>query len=242
MTQKLQSQQPQPQNKKKLNPNLNPNKNPNLNTNTNTNTNANVKVKVKVNANINSTEDKKNQNKSKSKYKVKEKKVGSLIYKKNTRGAKRLRLGLLRNPVLHKRLHIQFKTGIYKNIIKWIANIKITPNNIIVALTDRTGKLKFLTSAGKLGLACSKRTLKFVVKMVLIRFFNHLKKKKITEALYFRLTAPKNYRRKVLKTIMKKEIRAGKNLLEGLSKLPFNGCRPPKARRKKRKGLRIFKT
>jgi hypothetical protein len=41
---------------------------------------------------------------------------------------------------------------------------------------------------------------------------------------------------------MKKEIRAGHNLLEGLSKLPFNGCRPPKERRKKRKGLRIFRT
>ncbi len=219
MTQKLQSQQPQPQNKKKLTPN----------------TNSNIKLNVKQN--IDKNVEKKKQNKSK----VKIKKVRGVIHKKNPHAEKRIRLGLLRNPKFNQRLHLYTKTRIYKNIIKWVANIKITPNNIIVALTDRTGKLKFLTSAGKLGLACSKRTLKFVVKMVLMHFFNHLKKKKITEALYFRITAPKQYRRRVLKTIMKKEIRAGKNLLEGLSKLPFNGCRPPKARRKKRKGLRIFK-
>ena len=78
--------------------------------------------------------------------------------------------------------------------------------------------------------------------MVLTNFFSQLKKKKITEAIYFRITAPKHFGRRVLKTIMKKEIRAGHNLLEGLSKLPFNGCRPPKERRKKRKGLRIFRT
>ncbi len=223
MTQKLQSQQPQPQNKKKLNPNIKTNLNLNLNVPANTNVNQNV--------------DKKKPNKPK----LKIKKSFGLLGKKNTQTTKRIRLGLLRHPKFQQRLHLQTKTRIYKNIIKWVANIKITPNNIIVALTDRTGKLKFLTSAGKLGLACSKRTLKFVVKMVLMHFFNHLKKKKITDALYFRITAPQNFRRRVLKAIMKKEIRTGKNLLEGLSKLPFNGCRAPKARRKKRKGLRIFK-
>lgn len=169
-------------------------------------------------------------------------KVSALIFKRNPRGERRLRLGLIRQPVFQQRFHLLTKTILYKNNIQWVANIKITPNNIIIALTDRSGKLKFLTSAGKLGLACSKRTLKFVVKMVLAHFFTHLKKKKITEAVYFRITAPKHFRRRVLKTIMKKEIRAGRNLLEGLSKLPFNGCRPPKERRKKRKGLRIFRT
>ncbi len=169
-------------------------------------------------------------------------KVSALFFKRNPRGERRMRLGLIRQPVFQQRLHLQPKRIIFKNTIKWVANIKITPNNIIIALTDRSGKLKYLTSAGKLGLTCSKRTLKFVVKMVLTHFFNHLKKKKITEAVYFRITAPKHFRRRVLKTIMKKEIRAGRNLLEGLSKLPFNGCRPPKERRKKRKGLRIFRT
>ncbi len=174
--------------------------------------------------------------------KPKFKKASVTMFKRNPRGEKRLRLGLIRQPVFQQRLHLLTKTMIYKNSIKWVANIKITPNNIIVALTDRAGKLKFLTSAGKLGLACSKRTLKFVIKMVLAQFFTHLKKKKITEAVYFRITAPKHFRRRVLKAIMRKEIRAGRNLLEGLSKLPFNGCRPPKERRKKRKGLRIFRT
>ena len=178
----------------------------------------------------------------KKRNKPKFKKLRVLIFKRNPRGEKRLRLGLIRQPVFQQRLHLLTKTMIYKNSIKWVANIKITPNNIIVALTDRAGKLKFLTSAGKLGLACSKRTLKFVIKMVLAQFFTHLKKKKITEAVYFRITAPKHLRRRVLKAIMRKEIRAGRNLLEGLSKLPFNGCRPPKERRKKRKGLRIFRT
>ncbi len=174
--------------------------------------------------------------------KFKKTKVGALFYKNNPRGERRMRIGLIRQPIFQKRLHLRPKTHIYQYTIKWIANIKITPNNIIIALTDKLGQLKYLTSAGKLGLACSKRTLKFVVKMVLAHFFTHLKKKKIAEAIYFRITAPKHFRRRVLKSIMKKEIRAGRNLLEGLSKLPFNGCRPPKERRKKRKGLRIFRT
>ncbi len=174
--------------------------------------------------------------------KFKKPKLGALFYKNNPRGERRMRLGLIRQPIFQKRLHLRPKTYIYQNTIKWVANIKITPNNIIIALTDKNGQLKYITSAGKLGLACSKRTLKFVVKMVLTNFFSQLKKKKITEAIYFRITAPKHFRRRVLKTIMKKEIRAGHNLLEGLSKLPFNGCRPPKERRKKRKGLRIFRT
>lgn len=231
MTQKLQSQQPQPQNKKKFNPNVKPN------SNSTSNLNVNLKLNVPANTNVNQNVDKNKQNKPK----YKSKKKGGFLGKGKPQTTKRIRLGLLRHPKFQQRLHLQMKTRIYKNIIKWVANIKITPNNIIVALTDRSGKLKFLTSAGKLGLACSKRTLKFVVKMVLMHFFNHLKKKKITDALYFRITAPKNFRRRVLKTIMKKEIRTGKNLLEGLAKLPFNGCRAPKARRKKRKGLRIFK-
>ncbi len=164
-----------------------------------------------------------------------------ILFKSNPRGQKRIRVGLLRQPIFQQYLHLQIKTKLYTNNIKWIANIKITPNNIIVALTDRTGKLKFLTSAGKLGLACSKRTLKFVIKMILAHFFHHLTKIKIFEAIYFRMTAPKHFRRRLLKSLIKKEIRTGRNLLEGLAKLPFNGCRPPKARRKKRKGLRIFK-
>ncbi len=217
MTQKQQVQIQQPQNLNLNKKNINLSPSPNKKSNTNKNT--------KINQNLNKI--------GKGKF---------TLLKKNIRGQKRIRTGLLRQPVFQQRLHLQIKTKILKTNIKWISNIKITPNNIIVALTDRSGKLKFLTSAGKLGLACSKRTLKFVVKMVLTHFFNHLKKIKIFEAIYFRITAPKHYRRRILKTLMKKEIRAGKNLLEGLAKLPFNGCRPPKERRKKRKGLRIFKT
>ena len=57
--------------------------------------------------------------------------------------------------------------------------------------------------------------------------------------MVFRLSVPKLLRRRLIKRL--KFYIKTPNVFEGLRQLAFNGCRPPKMRRKKRKGLRITK-
>ena len=63
--------------------------------------------------------------------------------------------------------------------------------------------------------------------------------KKKYKNLLFRLNVPKLLRRRLVKRL--KYYIKNYNVFEGLRQLAFNGCRPPKMRRKKRKGLKITK-
>lgn len=125
------------------------------------------------------------------------------------------------------------------NDIKNIVYIKISPNNTIITLTDTKGNVLYKTSSGKLGLNSSKKNYKLIHNMVLTSFFNYLKTEKKQKHMLFKISVPKLLRRRVMKRL--KFYMKSSNSFEGIRRLSFNGCRPPKLRRKKRKGLRIFK-
>lgn len=125
--------------------------------------------------------------------------------------------------------------------IKNIVVIRITPNNTIITLTDIKGDVSYKITAGKLGLQSSKKNYRIIYNLVLSAFLKHLKKEKKKKYLLFKLIAPRTIKKRLIRRL-KFYIKAKScNKIELIRKLPFNGCRPPKLRRKKRKGLRILK-
>jgi len=120
-------------------------------------------------------------------------------------------------------------------------SIKITPNNVFCVLVNTNSKKTiYVTSSGKCGVQTSKKTLKFSSKNVLQSFFDNIKSYLKAESFLVKFVGPKRLKRPLLEQITSKL--RGKNLIILVDgKKPFNGCRAPKKRRKKQKGLRIFK-
>jgi ribosomal protein S11 len=122
-----------------------------------------------------------------------------------------------------------------------IITIKITPNNTMLTLADKQGNVLIKMSAGKIKLNSSKKNYKSVCHMVITAFFSEVKKTSIKKKVLVKLIAPKNLRKKVLRRVKYYSQKHRQSFIEHVRLLPFNGCRPPKSRRKKRKGLRLFK-
>ena len=98
----------------------------------------------------------------------------------------------------------------------------------------------YTTSSGKCGINTSKKTLRYSSKIVLQSFFDNIKKYLKEDHFLITIIGPKKIKKMVLETISINL--KGKNLIIDVkNKKCFNGCRPPKKRRKKQKGLRIFK-
>jgi len=125
-----------------------------------------------------------------------------------------------------------------KNFNKQI-HIKIKPNNVFCTLND-FNKTLYTTSSGKCNLNTSKKTLRYTTKIILQSFLNNIKSYLEQDFFILNLTSPKKLRIAVLKqlqtTFKKKEL-----IINIKGKKYFNGCRPAKKKRKKQKGLRIFK-
>jgi ribosomal protein S11 len=119
-------------------------------------------------------------------------------------------------------------------------NIRVTPNNIFCSLSKRKkNSIISCCSSGKYKIKTSKKKLKYTFDLVLTRFFREIKKKK-HRGLIILITSPIRIRKKIINLVslnFKKKF-----LLIKVSKnKSFNGCRPPKKIRKKRRGLRILK-
>lgn len=147
-------------------------------------------------------------------------------------------------------LKIKKNTKLFKNFFfdnftsklnnnKHIVNIKIIPNNTMITLTDIYGNTEYKITAGKLGLHSSKKNYKQIYNLVLTEFFKYLKNGRKNKNILFRLNVPKLIRRRIVKRL--KFFLKNSNVFEGVRQLAYNGCRPSKMRRKKRKGLKITK-
>ena len=120
-------------------------------------------------------------------------------------------------------------------------DIRITPNNIFCTLKSLTkNKTLKVGSSGKYKIRTSKKTLKFNSKIILGSFLNEIKHEIKLGHLILNLTGPIRLRKKILKQ-MTKSLRRNSLTININQKKCFNGCRPQKKRRKKQKGLRIFK-
>lgn len=127
------------------------------------------------------------------------------------------------------------------DVAKNFVVIRITANNTVITFTDKTGNVIFKTTAGKINLKSSKKTYKHTFHLVLTDFFNYLKRRRFKTYLHFKVSFPKFLQKRVIKQRLGFYLRQKNNLVETIRKLPFNGCRAPKVKRKKRQGLRIFR-
>lgn len=119
-------------------------------------------------------------------------------------------------------------------------NILVTPNNIFCSLSKNNKNTILSCSSGKYKIKTSKKKLKHTFNLILNNFFTEIKQKTILKGCLITLTSPIKLRKKIINLVVLncKKIPL---LLKVHKKKVFNGCRPAKKIRKKRRGLRILK-
>lgn len=140
------------------------------------------------------------------------------------------------NPTFRKIANKNIYTKFSKHLF-----IRIRPNNVFCTLMDtKSNKTLYATSSGKCKIKTSKKTLRYSNKIITQSFFDNIKKYLKGDYFLINIIGPKRMKKSILEQLSIHF--KGKNLIINIKgKKCFNGCRPPKKRRKKQKGLRIFK-
>lgn len=126
-------------------------------------------------------------------------------------------------------------------IITFNICIRITPNNIFCVLRDNIkNQTVILVSGGLIKIKISKKKLKFINKLFIETFISKIEENVKGKTCLVKISGPKKIIRFVSKQIIK-SLKKSKLLINVLNKKVFNGCRAKKIRRKKRKGMRVFK-
>jgi ribosomal protein S11 len=161
--------------------------------------------------------------------------------KKRTQAFKRIK-AKLRNSINFTNLRYQlFNRLNSKNKIIFQLNIRLTPNNVFCTLKNlKTKKIVLFCSSGKYKLKVSKKNLKFINKIIIQKFLAEIEQKIQFKLLIVNIIAPIKIRKSIIKQL-NPLIKTTKLIIQIKEVKIFNGCRPPKKRRKKQKGLRILK-
>jgi ribosomal protein S11 len=146
---------------------------------------------------------------------------------------------LKKNSITSKHIKIIKNVFINKNIFYYIT-IKVTPNNVFCTLKTKKNQTLIVLSAGILKIKTSKKKIKFSIKLIIPKFLKNLKKVVNNKTSIINISGPKKIRKNILKQIFK-NLTKTKLIFNIKEKKCFNGCRAKKKKRKKRKGLRIFK-
>lgn len=163
---------------------------------------------------------------------------------------KRLKtLKLIRKTIfglISGRPHKAYKLG--KKIKFLRLTVRVAPNNMFCILKDtKTNTVLKSVSAGSYKMNVSKKGIRNYSKLIANAFLKDLRDKQIkfNRPLVARFIAPTGVRKSLLtifkNSLFKKFANKKKLFLEVASQKVFNGCRPRKQVRKKRKGLRLFK-
>lgn len=163
------------------------------------------------------------------------------IYAKNKILIKRLSKDYRYKPYLISSNFNKINLLRHNEIIKKKVSILIKPNNIFCTLEDLIlKKTLLLYTSGKSKLHISKKTLRFNSKLLIKNFLILLKRYIKNDNLIVVISGPIKVRKFVLKQTTL-ALKLNKLIIDVKAKKCFNGCRPKKKRRKKQKGLRIFK-
>jgi ribosomal protein S11 len=182
---------------------------------------------------------KKNLN-SKNKYKERKKKKALV--------GKRLKIRIRVRKVLRKTSNFlnpqfqKFKSISQERLLLEKLSIRITPNNVFCTLKNlKTGKTLLVGSSGKYKIKISKKNLRFTYKIIVGSFLKEIKRKMKKSKLLVSIIGPIRIRKALVKQIVKVLPKKKQLIINVDAKKCFNGCRPQKKRRKKQRGLRIFK-
>lgn len=123
---------------------------------------------------------------------------------------------------------------------KYRFTIKATQNNVFCTLVNyQNKKILSNTSSGKEKLNISRKTLTFGAKQIIKSFLKKIKNKIFGYNILINITAPLRVKIIFLK-LLKSYIKKSNILINTNHKKCFNGCKQPKKKRKKQRGLRIF--
>lgn len=142
------------------------------------------------------------------------------------------------------------KYGLSRNLRKnlcvnkknfYAINILFKSNNFFCTLSNPlTKRVLYTVSSGNYDIKTSKKLLKHTFKFVLERFFRVVSKKIKSSNLIFNITSPIHLRKRVLDIISLNSTK-GSFIVQIKKSKCYNGCRPSKKQRKKRKGLKLLK-
>ena len=142
-------------------------------------------------------------------------------------------------------LNMLFQTFYNSDITKPFTtklNLRITQNNIFCTLTNLVdNKIFEVGSGGKYKVKISKKTLRYNSKIIIGTFLRKIKTHLQGKQFLINLIGPVRMRKPLLKQIFE-QFNSKMSITVNLEpKKCFNGCRPKKKRRKKQRGLRIYK-
>ena len=177
---------------------------------------------------------------------IKFKKKGFQLKKKFKKGlniTERIKKLFRKNRFFIKRKFKKLLKSLFlKKKIDYKINIKIIPNNIFCTLIRLKKKSEtiLLVSAGILKLKVTKKKLKYISKILIENFLNKIKKIIRKKISILNISGPIKIRKRILRQAIK-TLKKNKMIINLEEKKSFNGCRPKKKRRKKRKGLVVRK-
>lgn len=123
-----------------------------------------------------------------------------------------------------------------------LISLTIKPNNFFCTLRSKRhqNKLVLIRNSASYKIKVSKKRLRHTVKKMLFPFFREVYKKIKKTSVIIQIIAPVRVRKIALRTFLQ-YFKSSIVAIDLKHKKCFNGCRPPKKKRKKRKGFRIFK-
>jgi len=127
-------------------------------------------------------------------------------------------------------------------------SVTVTQNNIFCMLKHNQGNFTLKSiSSGVYKIKTTKKRLKYNTKTVLNHFFRDLKQKKVafSKFIVISVVAPVKTRKQIInlisKSFLRRTLRKRRILFDVPQLKAFNGCRPIKKQRKKRKGFKLYK-
>ncbi len=120
------------------------------------------------------------------------------------------------------------KRKILKNIDKGQVHIHSSFNNTIITITDTKGNAISACSAGALGFKGSKKSTPFAAQMAAEKAAKDAKEHGLSSVEVY-IKGPGAGREAAIRALQSADI--GVTMIQDVSPIPHNGCRPPKRRR-----------
>ena len=120
------------------------------------------------------------------------------------------------------------KRKVRKNIAKAVVHIKATFNNTLITITDMNGDTICSSSSGCVGFKGSRKSTPFAAQQAAQRAADAAKRNGVRE-VEIKVKGPGSGRESAISALQQAGLRIA--LIEDVTPLPHNGCRPPKRRR-----------
>ena len=120
------------------------------------------------------------------------------------------------------------KKPMRKNVGRAIAHVKATFNNTIITITDTAGQVIAWDSAGSIGYKGSRKSTPFAAQRAASKVADKIRKMGVHE-LQVKVRGPGSGREAAIRALSSSGIEI--KVIEDVTPLPHNGCRPRKRRR-----------